>query len=124
MNSTSNKNNKQSVLSEPDHEKENDRLLEKFIPNIVSNHTHNAILLTVLPAALYTAAAYGSLAITNFSMLSRIIIAIVFAILEYIVRVPINLYSRKKGKLSYSAMQAVWIVQTMAMAMLVGVVFG
>jgi uncharacterized protein (DUF486 family) len=84
----------------------------KYIPNIISNHAGNAILLTFLPGLLYVLAAYGHLFIKGAALSTSIIVSIIFASLEYIVRVPIIKYSSDIAGMSNTIMQVVWVIIT------------
>jgi len=82
----------------------------KYIPQVLPNTKSNAILLTFIPALLYTGAAYGSQYIKGASLIISIIVSCIFAILEYIVRVPINFYSAKDAGFTNMQMQLIWTV--------------
>jgi len=86
------------------------------VPVIVPNHIINSILVTIVPAALYTAAAYGHLFLKNVTIGIAILISIFFAALEYIVRVPIIKYSSEVAGMSDFSMQAVWVILTVVMS--------
>jgi uncharacterized protein (DUF486 family) len=96
---------------------------KKYIPKIVKDDKQNAIILTCLPALLYTAAAYGSQYIKNATLTMSIIVACVFACLEYIVRVPINFYSANEAGMSNFTMQIVWTIICLAFAKATDVFF-
>lgn len=81
----------------------------KYIPTIFKNHYANAVTLTCIPALFYTAAAYSSQYLKGASMFVAIVISSIFAILEYVFRVPINFYSGKIGMSNFH-MQMVWTV--------------
>lgn len=87
-----------------------------LVPVIVPNHIINSILVTIVPAALYTAAAYGHLFLKNVTIGIAILISIFFAALEYIVRVPIIKYSSEVAGMSDFSMQAVWVILTVVMS--------
>lgn len=90
----------------------------EHIPKLFDNPTTNAVVLTIVPAALYTAAAYGHL-LSDSTLGISIIIAIIFATLEYIVRIPIIKYSNEVAKMSPITMQIVWILLTVILAVLI-----
>ena len=87
-----------------------------LVPVLVPNHIINSILVTIVPAALYTAAAYGHLFLKNVTIGIAILISIFFAALEYIVRVPIIKYSSEVAGMSDFFMQAVWVILTVIMS--------
>ncbi len=95
----------------------------KYIPTIVSNPTVNAILLTFVPGILYVLAAYGHLFIAGASLATSIIVSIIFAALEYIVRVPIIKYSSAEAGMSNTTMQVVWVAITVILSKLSDGVF-
>ncbi len=95
----------------------------KYIPPIVSNPTVNAILLTFVPGILYVLAAYGHLFIAGASLATSIIVSIIFAALEYIVRVPIIKYSSAEAGMSNTTMQVVWVAITVILSKLSDGVF-
>ena len=82
----------------------------KYIPQILTNTKSNAILLTLIPGLLYTGAAYGAQYIKGASLMVSIIVSCIFAILEYIVRVPINFYSSKNAGFTNTEMQIIWTI--------------
>lgn len=79
---------------------------------ILTNPQANAILLTSVPATLYVLAAYGHLFLKGASMTMSIIVAIMFASVEYIFRVPIVKYSHEVAGMSNTYMQVVWVILT------------
>lgn len=87
-----------------------------YIPEISKNKKLNAILLTIVPAILYTTAAYGYLYLREATLFLCILFAITFASLEYIVRVPIIKYSSDEAKLSNGMIQFIWISLTLILA--------
>ena len=84
----------------------------KYIPILATNPTTNAIILTFVPGLLYVCAAYGHLLITGAGLGISILVSIIFAALEYIVRVPIIKYSSEIASMSNGTMQVVWICIT------------
>ena len=88
----------------------------KYIPNLIPNHTANAILLTFLPGILYVLAAYGHFFIKGATLYTSIIVSIIFAALEYIVRVPIIKYSGQIAGMSNTFMQVVWVIITILLS--------
>lgn len=90
--------------------------MSQYVPTVLKDPVVNAIALTIVPAILYTGAAYGQLFIKNIAFGMALLISIVFAILEYIVRVPIIQYSGKVAKMSNISMQAVWVIETLILA--------
>jgi hypothetical protein len=78
-----------------------------------SNPTANAIVLTFVPGILYTFAAYGQLYLKHASLGVAIVVSIFFAVLEYIVRVPIVKYSSAEAGMSNGTMQIIWVVITL-----------
>lgn len=87
-----------------------------YIPILVSNPTVNAIILTFIPGILYVLAAYGHLFIAGASLATSIVISIIFAAFEYIVRVPIIKYSSNEAGMSNNTMQIVWVVVTVILS--------
>jgi uncharacterized protein (DUF486 family) len=85
----------------------------KFIPIIAENPFTNAVILTCVPALLYTAAAYAHLAFAGLTLTMSILISVAFATLEYIVRVPIINYSSEVAGMSNGTMQMVWVIITL-----------
>ena len=90
----------------------------KYIPILFANPQINAVVLTFVPGILYVLAAYGHLLITGASLATSIIVSIIFAALEYIVRVPIIKYSSNEAGMSHSTMQIVWVVVTLILSKL------
>ncbi len=86
-----------------------DKTYLEYIPIVLSNPTANAVLLTFIPGILYTLAAYGQLYLKGASLGMSIAISIFFAVLEYIVRVPIIQYSSNEAGMSNGTMQLVWV---------------
>lgn len=84
----------------------------QYIPIIFANPVINATVLTAIPAVLYTLAAYGHLFVKGASLGLSILISVIFATLEYIVRVPIIKYSHDVAQLSNGTMQIIWILLT------------
>ena len=95
-----------------------DKSYLNYIPGIFSNHTANAVLLTFIPGVLYTCAAYGMLYLKGATLAVSILVSIFFAILEYIVRVPIIKYSSAEAGMSNGTMQLVWVFVTMILGYL------
>mgnify|MGYP000234516716 FL=1 len=93
--------------------------MAEYVPQLFQNPIANAALVTVLPATLYTAAAYGQLYLAEVGLAFKIIMSCFFAILEYVVRVPINEYSANVAGLSTGNMQLLWIVLTMGLAFII-----
>ena len=81
----------------------------KFIPTIFSNPTTNAIALTVVPGIFYVLAAYAHLFFSGLSLIGSIIVSVIFATIEYIIRVPVIKYSSEVAGMSNGFMQAVWM---------------
>lgn len=90
----------------------------QYIPILSSNPAINAILLTFIPGVFYILAAYGHLFIAGASLVTSILVSILFAALEYIVRVPIIKYSSHEAGMSNTVMQIVWVVITMSLSKL------
>lgn len=90
-----------------------DKSYLNYIPIVLSNPSANAILLTFIPGILYTCAAYGQLYLKGATLAMSILVSIFFAILEYIVRVPIIQYSSIDAGMSNGTMQIVWVAITM-----------
>jgi uncharacterized protein (DUF486 family) len=84
-----------------------------YIPIISSNPSINAAILTIAPGVLYTAAAYGHLFLKGASLTTSTLVSVFFAILEYIIRVPIIKYSSDVAGWSNGTLQAVWVVITL-----------
>ncbi len=87
-----------------------------LVPVLFTNPIINSIVVTIVPAALYTAAAYGHLFLKQVTIGIAILVSIFFATLEYIVRVPIIKYSSEVAGMSDFSMQAVWVVLTVIMS--------
>lgn len=83
-----------------------------YIPILTTNPVVNAIILTFIPGIFYILAAYGSLFVAGASLATSIVMSIMFAALEYIVRVPIIKYSSHEAGMSNGTMQLVWIAVT------------
>ena len=75
-----------------------------------------AIVVTIVPGVLYTLAAYAHLYIPQITLMLAIVISVIFATFEYIVRVPIIQYSSEKAGLSNGEMQMIWVGITIALA--------
>ena len=95
----------------------------KYIPKFLPDNKANAILLTAVPAILYCLAAFASLYLKGYSLVMLIIISVFFATLEYICRVPINLYSANEAKMTNTEIQGVWIVLTLLFSKLSDIFF-
>lgn len=89
-----------------------------IVPEIFSNSTVNAVVLTIIPGIFYTLAAYGHTFVKGLALGWAILISIIFAAIEYIFRVPINSYSTHKAKLSNGAQQTIWVGITLALGWL------
>ncbi|VBB18071.1 hypothetical protein YASMINEVIRUS_534 [Yasminevirus sp. GU-2018] len=89
-----------------------------FLPVIFENKTANAVTLMIIPAFFYTAASYGHLYFKDISIRNAILMAITFAIMEYIVRVPVIHYSSQVAGLSQATMQILWVCLTITLAFL------
>jgi uncharacterized protein (DUF486 family) len=90
----------------------------QYIPILFNNSQLNAVVLTFVPGLLYVLAAYGHLFLTGASLATSILVSILFASLEYIVRVPLIKYSSIEAGMSHSTMQIVWIVVTFILSKL------
>lgn len=90
----------------------------QYIPNLLTNPVHNAIALTIVPGLLYVGAAYGHLLIAGATLMTSILVSVLFATLEYIVRVPIIKYSSDVAGMSNGFMQIVWVIITMILSWL------
>ena len=88
----------------------------QYIPIISANPTINAIILTFIPGILYVLAAYGHLFIAGASLTTSIFLSILFATLEYIVRVPIIKYSSLSAGMSNNTMQVIWVLITLSLS--------
>ncbi len=88
----------------------------EYLPNIVSNTTANAVILTIIPGILYTAAAYAHLYLKQPTYMMSLIISVFFATLEYAARIPVIQYSASKAGMSNGAMQIVWVIITLILA--------
>ena len=95
----------------------------QYIPNIISNPFANAVLLTFVPGIFYTLAAYGQLYLKWASLTLSIVTSIVFAIIEYIIRVPIIKYSGGPVGMSNGTMQVVWVCVTLLLGWGTDIVF-
>jgi uncharacterized protein (DUF486 family) len=94
----------------------------QYIPTILSDPFSNAVLLTFIPGIFYTLAVYGQLYIKGASLALSIIVSIFFAVIEYIVRVPIIKYSSIDAGMSNGVMQLVWVVVTLLLSWGSGIV--
>ena len=92
----------------------------KFITAISSNVVLNSILLTFIPGVLYVLASYGHLLVTGMGLGLSIVVSIIFAALEYIVRVPIIKYSSEIAGMSNGIMKLVWVSITMLLSWMSG----
>lgn len=90
----------------------------KYIPVVFSNPFMNAIAITFIPGVFYIGAAYGHLMLAGASLLTSILISVLFATMEYIVRVPIIKYSSEVAGMSNGVMQSVWVVITLLLGWL------
>jgi len=88
----------------------------QYIPTLFANPAVNAIALTFVPGLLYVGAAYGHLLIAGATLMTSIMVSVLFATLEYIVRVPIIKYSSEVAGMSNGIMQVVWVVITMLLS--------
>lgn len=88
----------------------------EYIPIIFENNVLNAIVLTTIPAIFYILASYAHLCFKNCTLSSAILISILFAIFEYIVRVPVIKYSSEIAGLSNFWLQVIWISVTLVLA--------
>lgn len=88
----------------------------KYIPSLAADPTVNSIILTFIPGIFYVLAAYGHLFIANASLLTSIVISVLFATLEYIVRVPIIKYSSVEAGMSNTTMQVIWVIITILLS--------
>jgi len=88
----------------------------KYIPVLFNDPFTNAVVLTFVPGLLYVGAAYGHLLIAGASLMTSILISVLFATLEYIVRVPIIKYSGEVAGMSNGVMQTVWVVITLMLS--------
>lgn len=96
----------------------------QYIPQLFANNLLNAIILLIIPAIFYTLASYGHLYLKDTPLYKAILIAIIFATLEYIVRVPVIRYSSRVAKMSNFMMQIIWIIITLLLALLLDMIFG
>ena len=85
----------------------------QYIPILLSNPVANVILLMFIPGIFYTCAAYGQLYLKGASLAFSIIISIFFAVIEYIIRVPIIKYASGPVGMSNGAMQSIWTCITL-----------
>jgi uncharacterized protein (DUF486 family) len=92
-------------------------VLSGFSPTVA------AIVVTVIPGVLYTLAAYAHLYLPQVTILIAIVISVIFAALEYIVRVPIIKYSSEVAKLSNGELQMIWVGITLGLAFLTDAIF-
>lgn len=90
----------------------------KYIPTIFANPVANAIALTFIPGVLYVGAAYGHLLIAGATLLTSILVSVLFATLEYVVRVPLVKYSSEVAGMQNDSLQMVWVVVTMILSWL------
>jgi uncharacterized protein (DUF486 family) len=90
--------------------------MANLVPVLVTNPVINSIIVTIVPAALYTAAAFGHIFLKQLTIGIAILISIFFAALEYIVRIPIIKYSSEIAGMSDFSIQTVWVVLTLIMA--------
>ena len=82
-----------------------------------------AVSLTVVPGIFYTLAAYAHLYLPQLTLMMSILISVIFATMEYIIRVPIIDYSSKVANMSNSQLQVVWVVITLILAWLSDIFF-
>jgi uncharacterized protein (DUF486 family) len=94
----------------------------QYIPTILSDPFSNAVLLTFIPGIFYTLASYGQLYMKGASLTLAILVSVFFAVIEYIIRVPIIKYSSNEAGMSNGVMQFVWVCITMLLGWGSGVV--
>lgn len=90
----------------------------QYIPTVFADPFTNAVAITFLPGLFYVGAAYGHLLIQGATLMTSILVSVLFATLEYIVRVPIIKYSSEIAGMSNGTMQVVWVVITMLLSWL------
>ena len=88
----------------------------KYIPVIFENPVRNSIILFLIPAIFYILASYGNTFMKNRGLAIAITIACIFAIMEYIVRIPVILYAKKVAGLSNFHLQIIWVTLTLSLA--------
>ena len=95
----------------------NTPVLSSFSPTVA------AIVITVIPGIFYTLASYAQLYLPQLTLLIAIVISVIFATFEYIIRVPIIKYSSDTVGLSNGEMQMIWVGVTMGLAFLSDAIF-
>ena len=88
----------------------------KYIPQIFSNHTTNAIALTFIPGLFYVLAAFGHLMVAGSGLAISIVVSVIFAAIEYVFRVPITKYSSNEAGMSNGTIQTIWVVITLILS--------
>jgi uncharacterized protein (DUF486 family) len=77
--------------------------------------------LLLIPNFFFTMATFYHLKHPNAPYATAVLIAIGFASMEYIVKVPVIRYGHEIAKLSTIEIQVIWVVLTMILAYLVGI---
>ena len=90
----------------------------KYIPNLFDNPATNAIALTFIPGIFYVLASFGHLMFAGGSLAVSIVVSIIFASIEYVMRVPLNKYSSIDAKMTNGTIQIVWVVITLFLSKL------
>ena len=88
----------------------------KYIPTIFEDPVKNSIILFLIPAIFYIFASYGNTFMRNKGLATMITIACIFAIMEYIIRIPVILYAKKVAGLSNFHLQIIWVSLTLSLA--------
>jgi hypothetical protein len=88
----------------------------KLVPDITGNPTTNAIILTAIPATAYVLATYMPVIFDQASYTFVIILAFVFLLVEYIIKIPLVKYSSEVAGLSNFSIQLIWVVLILALS--------
>ena len=77
-----------------------------------------AIIVTIVPGIFYTLAAYAHLYLPQLTLAIAIVISVIFATFEYVIRVPIIEYSANVAGMSNTQLQFIWVGITLGLAYL------
>lgn len=88
----------------------------KLVPDVTGNPTANAILLTAIPAAAYVVATYMPVIFDKASYTFVLILAFIFLLVEYVIKVPLVKYSSEVAGLSNFSIQIIWVVLILALS--------
>ena len=93
-------------------------VIQKIPVLSTASPTVAAVAITVIPGIFYTLAAYAHLYLPHLTLMVSILISVIFATMEYIIRVPIIEYSSNIANMSNSTMQWTWVIITLLLAYL------